>query len=176
MKKQINPTIKAYLIRGAFYLLLFLGVCAIPFALAQSRSRGTSKQSTQFPKAPEQSQPLALPGGVTPTPTPTPVCTPTYTLTLGGGVPVAGVTDIGSHCDNCGTAITLPFPVTLYDQTFTTATAGSNGHLTFGTPYDGTDITCSPFGNTIATYVMAPSWAVQYTTYCIIIYFIGCGI
>src|ERR1051325_2203430 len=35
MKKQINPTIKAYLIRSAFYLLLLLGVCAIPFTLAQ---------------------------------------------------------------------------------------------------------------------------------------------
>ena len=42
MKKQINPTIKAHLIRGAFYLLLLLAVCAIPFALAQSRSRGTT--------------------------------------------------------------------------------------------------------------------------------------
>ena len=45
MKKQINPTIKAHLIRGAFYLLLLVAVCAIPFALAQSRSRGTAKQS-----------------------------------------------------------------------------------------------------------------------------------
>jgi len=44
MKKQINPTIKAHAIRGAFYLLLLLAVCAIPFALAQSRSRGTTKQ------------------------------------------------------------------------------------------------------------------------------------
>jgi len=44
MKKQISPTIKAHLIRGAFYLLLLLAVCAIPFALAQSRSRGTSKR------------------------------------------------------------------------------------------------------------------------------------
>src|SRR5882672_10124189 len=43
MKKQINPTIKAHLIRGAFYLLLLVAVCAIPFALAQSRSRGTTK-------------------------------------------------------------------------------------------------------------------------------------
>ena len=43
MKKQIDPTIKAHLIRGAFYLLLLLAVCAIPFALAQSRSRGTAK-------------------------------------------------------------------------------------------------------------------------------------
>jgi hypothetical protein len=43
MKKQIDPTIKAYLIRGAFYLLLLQAVCAIPFALAQSRSRGTAR-------------------------------------------------------------------------------------------------------------------------------------
>ncbi len=35
MKKQINPTIKAHLLRGAFYLLLLIAVCAIPFALAQ---------------------------------------------------------------------------------------------------------------------------------------------
>ena len=38
MKKQLNPTIKAHLIRSAFYLLLLLGVCAIPFALAQSNT------------------------------------------------------------------------------------------------------------------------------------------
>src|SRR5437016_2886724 len=44
MKKQINPTIKAHLIRRAFYVLLFLAVCAIPFALARSRG-GESKRS-----------------------------------------------------------------------------------------------------------------------------------
>ena len=35
-----NPTIKAHLIRGAFYLLLLVAVCAIPFALAQQNSTG----------------------------------------------------------------------------------------------------------------------------------------
>ena len=45
MKKQINPTIKAHLIRSAFYVLLLLAVCVIPFALAQSRSGGTIKRS-----------------------------------------------------------------------------------------------------------------------------------
>ena len=39
MKKQINPTIKAHLIRGAFYLLLLVAVCAIPFALAQRQQQ-----------------------------------------------------------------------------------------------------------------------------------------
>src|SRR5882724_3765978 len=42
MKKQINPTIKAHLIRSAFYVTLLLAVCVIPFALAQ---RNTPKRS-----------------------------------------------------------------------------------------------------------------------------------
>src|ERR1044072_3586773 len=41
MKKQITPTIKAPLIRSAFYVTLLLAVCVIPFALAQ---RNTTKQ------------------------------------------------------------------------------------------------------------------------------------
>ena len=45
MKKQINPTIKAHLIRGAFYLLLLLAVCAIPFALAQRNKLNSPNQS-----------------------------------------------------------------------------------------------------------------------------------
>ena len=48
MKKQINPTIKAHLIRSAFYLLLLVAVCAIPFALAQ---RNTTKQGVAKPAA-----------------------------------------------------------------------------------------------------------------------------
>src|SRR5262245_19669619 len=46
MKKQINPTIKAHLLRGAFYLLLLVAVCAIPFALAQ---RNTIKRGAVNP-------------------------------------------------------------------------------------------------------------------------------
>ena len=45
MKKQINPTIKAHLIRGAFYLLLLVAVCAIPFALAQRNN--AAKRTTR---------------------------------------------------------------------------------------------------------------------------------
>jgi N-acetylneuraminic acid mutarotase len=45
MKKQINSSIKAQILRSAFYVLLLLAVCAIPFALAQPRSRGTAKRS-----------------------------------------------------------------------------------------------------------------------------------
>jgi len=48
MKKQTNSTIKARLIRGAFYLLLLAAVCAIPFALAQPNA---SKHSVAKPAA-----------------------------------------------------------------------------------------------------------------------------
>src|SRR5213593_874802 len=52
MKKQIHPSIKAHLLWSALILLSLLAVCAIPFALAQSRSRGASKQNvTQAPQA-----------------------------------------------------------------------------------------------------------------------------
>src|SRR5262245_43600006 len=60
MKRQINPTIKAHLIRSAFYLLLLVAVCAIPFALAQ---RNTVKRSSARPKAASESLAAkALPG------------------------------------------------------------------------------------------------------------------
>src|SRR5947208_13370076 len=41
--KRVSPIVKAHLIRGAFYLLLLLALCVIPFALAQ---RTTEKQTT----------------------------------------------------------------------------------------------------------------------------------
>jgi len=103
-------------------------------------------------------------------------CIPSYTFAVAGRTFVSGVDDIGNHCDNCSTAIALPFQVTLYDQVYTMATAGSNGQLTFGAAYDNFDVTCSPFGNTAATYVMAPYWADQCTTGCGTTACTGCGI
>jgi N-acetylneuraminic acid mutarotase len=86
-----------------------------------------------------------------------------YTFALATGTFVPGVTDIGSHCDDCDTPVTLPFPVTLYDQTFTTAEAGSNGHLTFGADNATFAITCSPFGVDGTTYALGPYWTHQVT-------------
>src|SRR5438128_1906287 len=40
MKKQIAPSAMAHLIRGAFYVLLLVGVSTIPFALGQWQARG----------------------------------------------------------------------------------------------------------------------------------------
>src|SRR5437773_5097038 len=39
MKKQIAPSIKAHIIRGAFYLLLLVSLFAIPFAMGQWQAR-----------------------------------------------------------------------------------------------------------------------------------------
>ena len=104
------------------------------------------------------------------------ICAASYNFTLGTATFVPGVTDIGSHCDDCDTAITLPFPVMLYDQTFTSAQAGSNGHLTFGADDDTFDITCSPFGAAGTTYALAPYWGDQCTGACNTTPCTGCGI
>jgi hypothetical protein len=42
VKRCINPLIRAHLLQGAFYLILLVAVCVIPFALGQ---RATTKQS-----------------------------------------------------------------------------------------------------------------------------------
>ena len=48
MKKQTNPSIKAHLLRSAFYLLLLMGLCAIPFALAKRSFDGRTTAATQL--------------------------------------------------------------------------------------------------------------------------------
>jgi hypothetical protein len=69
-------------------------------------------------------------GGGTPSPTPTPTCAPTYTTATGTGTITPGGTDIGNHCDDCNTDISLPFPVSVYGHPpISVATVGSNGDL-----------------------------------------------
>lgn len=44
MKEQVNPTIKAHLLKSSSIVLLLLAVCVIPFALAQRTYRGKSDE------------------------------------------------------------------------------------------------------------------------------------
>jgi len=74
---------------------------------------------------------------------------------------VPGVTDTGNHCDDCTTAISLPFSVTLYDQTFTSASVGSNGILGFGTGGNGFNGSCLPVAG--VTYQAMPFYRDQRT-------------
>ena len=70
-------------------------------------------------------------GGGTPTPTPTgtPGGCDDYTTTTSTGTITPGDTDSGNHCDDCTTTISLPFPASVYGQTFLTADVASNGTL-----------------------------------------------
>jgi hypothetical protein len=66
----------------------------------------------------------------TPTITPTPgACT--YSVATATGTVIPGGTDIGNHCDDCTTEITLPFPINVYGTPMSVAHAGSNGMLQF---------------------------------------------
>jgi hypothetical protein len=112
------------------------------------------------PTAPATATPTAT-ATATPTPTGSPSCTPNYTFTSGTGTLVPGTTDTGNHCDDCTTAISLPFSVTLYDQTFTSATVGSNGIFAFGTNNNAFAGSCLPVPT--ATYETMPFYRDQRT-------------
>src|SRR4051794_16761749 len=56
-----------------------------------------------------------------------------YFLRFTGATVVPGTTDTGNHCDDCVTAVAVPFPVNLYGTSFHTANVSSNGNLQFGT-------------------------------------------
>src|SRR5947208_7888996 len=50
--KKSNPTIKAQILRSAFYLLLLLGISAIPFALAKRSFDGRTTSATSSTQTP----------------------------------------------------------------------------------------------------------------------------
>ena len=129
MKKQINPNTKAHLIRGAFYLLLLIAACAIPFALAQRNvaKQGVAKPGVAKPAA--KSNAIHAQKSSTLTSAPAGVCT-TYTTSTSTDTIVPGDTDTGNHCDDCTTSITFPFPVSLYGTSgYTSGFVSSNGNL-----------------------------------------------
>jgi len=92
----------------------------------------------------------------TPTPTPTPTVTPCQiTITQITGTIVPGTVDIGNHCDDCVTTISLPFSFTLYDQTFTSVNLSSNGNAQFTTMDPGGN-GCLPWID--HNYTIFPYW------------------
>ena len=71
------------------------------------------------------------------TATPTATCAVGYTTSTTTGTITAGGTDIGNHCDDCTTDITLPFPVSVYGNPPVTAVSvGSDGDIHFPGPYN----------------------------------------
>jgi hypothetical protein len=115
---------------------------------------------------------IQAPGQV-PTPSPTPTSTPTprptptpcqanYTITTGTDPIVPGTTDIGSHCDDCVTPLTLPFPVTLYGNTTNIVALDSNGTAQFVTADSQFTSTCLPWAS--HDFTIFPFWTDQGTT------------
>ena len=97
--------------------------------------------------------------GATPTPTatPSPGCA-NYGFTNSIGAIVSGGTDIGLHADDAAQVITLPFPIKLYGNTYTSAAAGSNGFLSFDTFINSFYTGCLP--NSAFSYTIFP-WEVD---------------
>jgi len=97
----------------------------------------------------------------TPTPTPTATSTPTpcigvYVINQIGGSIVPGTTDIGNHGDDTVTTVALPFPFTLYDQSFTSINLSSNGNAQFVTTDTAFTNQCLPW--TAHNYTIFPYW------------------
>src|SRR5256886_1686941 len=89
-----------------------------------------------------------------PEPTPTPCPGDQYTITDGADTIVPGDTDTGSHCDDCDTVVTLPFPFQLYGQGFVAVNVSSNGRLDFVIPNEpgGFVTACLPAPPNIGPY------------------------
>ncbi|MFN0137483.1 MAG: dockerin type I domain-containing protein [Phycisphaerae bacterium] len=74
-----------------------------------------------------------------------------------GALIVPGVTDIGNHCDDCTTNVTLPFPVSLYGATYSSARISSNGNVQFTTNDGAYSNDCLPQAGTLGVAI-CPHW------------------
>ena len=94
---------------------------------------------------------------ITTTPTAT-ACVTAYNYVAGTSTIVPGTTDIGNHDDDLVTNIALPFPFSLYDQTYNSVNLSSNGNAQF------TNSDLSPqreclYSATLGNYAISPYWA-----------------
>ena len=100
----------------------------------------------------------AIPVHATTTATP---CIGQYVITQIEGSCVPGGTDIGNHGDDTVTTVALPFPYTLYDQTFNSINLSSNGNAQFTTTDNAGTNVCLPWLS--HNYTIFPYWDDQRT-------------
>jgi hypothetical protein len=93
----------------------------------------------------------------TPTPTPTPIPCDGLTITQIGGSIVPGTTDTGNHGDDVVTNLALPFPFTLYGQSFNSVNLSSNGNAQFTTTDTAFTNVC-PLPWLTHDYTIFPYW------------------
>ena len=79
-----------------------------------------------------------------------------YTVqTQTGQSVIPGTSDLGLHCEECGTRVQLPFPFTLYNHTYSSAWVNVNGYLEFQYNEDEDLPSCIPtprLGRAIAAF------------------------
>jgi Kelch motif/Galactose oxidase, central domain len=153
--------------------------CTTPTPTATGSPSATptaSATATATPTAPATATPTAP---ATATPTASPTCTPNYTFTVGTGTIVPGTTDTGNHIDDGTTPITLPFPYTLYGQSFTAANLSSNGNIQFVSNSNSLANAC-PLPSATMNMAIYPEWddlrTDQIGTGCTAYGGVGCGI
>ena len=79
-----------------------------------------------------------------------------YAIAQIGGSIVPGTTDIGNHGDDEVTTVALPFPYSLYDQTFNSINLSSNGNAQFTTTDAAFTNQCLPWNT--HDYTIFPYW------------------
>ena len=83
-------------------------------------------------------------------------CLNGYRMTVTSGASIVpGTADTGNHCDDCTTAITLPFAFTFYGVSYATANISSNGNIQFASANTYLGNACLPtagLGPTIFAY------------------------
>ena len=80
-----------------------------------------------------------------------------FNITQSSGVAIdPGSTDIGNHCDDCMTAVALPFPITIYGVTYLNCNVSSNGNIQFVTSDANYNNSCLPAGS--LGIAISPQW------------------
>lgn len=90
------------------------------------------------------------------TPLPLPTICANYSVATGSGTVTPATQLVGLQCDDCAKQISLPFPISLYDQSFTIANISSNGVLEFASSDFAFGSACLPVP--IYAYTIAGFW------------------
>ncbi|HSB11310.1 MAG TPA: HYR domain-containing protein [Blastocatellia bacterium] len=142
----MNQNKRSAVIKKIGLVMTGIAILALPdfFASAEPALVNPPKPSNRPPRTYAAYQAAACTG-------------PQYTVASSTEAEIVTATDdIGNHGDNVTTEIDLPFSYELYDQTFTTAKASSNGVLQFvSNSVDGGN-TCLP--NSSFDYAIFAHW------------------
>jgi hypothetical protein len=138
--------------------LVFLVAAAVPSAIGQRKD--SRKPSTGEIVAPDRPPRPNLPANTISTqylPSTSYVDNYTVHLLPGGGDGFFGGTDIGNHADDGTTTVALPFPYTLYGQTFSSANVSSNGAVEFAGTSSNSVNQCLP-ADANFNFAILPYW------------------